>query len=493
MLVVGYKTLHSQKESIRVEVENSAREFETRIKTGVGSVLYLLGAAGEIYKNRNLSLEYVKKVHEINAQGNFVLDIPVMANLTGFGGLEESRLIAHEMATSLALTKYFAIVKGLNSSFAQVYYSSKNHFSTRYPYVWSDQYLFTKERLEQAPWRYATPELNPEGKRFFTPLHKCVRKEKILVTIGHPVYNQKTFMGTVNLDISVADESLFLASKNLHNGTYVIINEEGEVVAADGLNGYGVNVIHQADQLIDSQLLNVTAGTPEFVTVGNDFVLVKSFKDVPWKLYYYTNQLALYMNVMFAMGPLLLVILLLFRVKTLIKRLAASRDEQERQALTDPMTQLNNRRYLSKITDNLLGLMRRNGSTLAVVMLDIDKFKRVNDTYGHKVGDDVIIKLAQTLKAHSRQSDVTCRLGGEEFVLLLPDTTTEGALKMAETLRKEVEEIVMKLDDDQELRFTISLGVSEVKSSEFNFDAGMNRADAALYEAKEGGRNRVCG
>ncbi len=156
------------------------------------------------------------------------------------------------------------------------------------------------------------------------------------------------------------------------------------------------------------------------------------------------------------------------------------------------MTKLYNRRYLSEITQHLLGLMRRNSSALSVVMLDIDKFKKVNDTYGHQVGDDVIIKLAKTLQKHTRTSDVIFRLGGEEFLVLLPETGVDGAVSVAETLRVEVEKLLIILSDEIELRFTISIGVSEVKRDEQNFDAAMTRADAVLYEAKESGRNRVC-
>ncbi|MGB6018350.1 MAG: diguanylate cyclase [Sulfurimonadaceae bacterium] len=492
MVVVGYQTLNNQKDSITIEVENTASEFETRIKTGVGSILYLHSAAGEIYKNREVPLKYVEKVHEVNAKGDFVLDIPELSNLTGFGGMESSRKVVHEMASSLALTRYFKIVKGLNKSFVRVYYASKHNFSTSYPYVWSDQFMWNASLLEKPLWRFATPNLNPKGALFFTPLHKCVRKKKVLVTIGHPIYNRKEFLGTVNLDIAVASESAFLKSKNLHGGTYVIVNREGEIVAASGLDGYSSDVIHHANKLLTPEILATEATDEEGVSLGSDYVYVKTFESAPWKLYYIKNRVDVYINSLYYVGMMFIVILLLFRVKTLIKRLSSSRDELERQALTDPMTKLYNRRYLSEITQHLLGLMRRNNSQLAVVMLDIDKFKNVNDTYGHLVGDDVIIKLAQTLQKHTRKSDVTCRLGGEEFVVLLPETALEGAMSVAETLRSEVEKLLLTLGDEIELRFTISIGVSQVKIGEKNFDAAMTRADAALYEAKESGRNRVC-
>lgn len=492
MIAVGYQTLNSQKEKIRIEVENTANEFKTRIQAGVASVLYLQAAAGEIYKNREIPLAYATKVHEINPQGDFVLDDPALSNLTGFGGMVQTKAVIHEMASSLALTKYFAIIHGLNKSFVRVYYASKHRFSTRYPYVWSDQFMWNRAMQQEPLWVSATPSANPEGTLFFTPLHKCERKEKILVTIGQPIYHKKEFLGTVNLDIEVAAESAFLGSKNVHDGSYVIVNKEGEIVAASGLEGYSDKMVNRALTLVPSEILANKDTGDELLSLGSKYLYVKTFKSAPWKLYYIKEKAGIYMNSLYYVGMLLVVILLLFRVKTLIKRLADSRDELERQALTDPMTKLFNRRYLAETTRHLLELMRRNRSPLSTVMLDIDKFKKVNDTYGHQVGDDVIILLAETLQKHTRKSDVICRLGGEEFIVLLPDTTVDGALSMAETLRKEVEKLVITLSDAIELRFTISIGVSAVHMDDQNFDPAMTRSDAALYEAKESGRNRVC-
>ena len=491
-LFVGYQTLNSEKEKIRVEFENTANELNTRIKTRIGSILSLNAAAGEIYKNRETPHQIVSKVHEINAEGDFVLDVPQLANLTGFGGLGHSKKLIHEMATSLALTKYFAIIKELNDDLVRAYYISKNNFLTSYPYVWSDQYMWKAKMMERPQWLYATPAVNKNRTLFFTPLHKCLRKEKVLVTIGAPFYIEDEFLGTINIDLDVAAEHNFLESKNLHKGTYVIVNRDGQVVAASGLKGYSDKVIFFAKQLLSPEILSVQSSDGKSVTLDSDYVYVQDVENAPWRLYYIKNKLSIYMTPLYYVGMLLAVILLLFRVKTLIKRLSASRDELERQAVTDPMTKLYNRRYLAEITQHMLGLMRRSSSDLAVIMLDIDKFKNVNDTYGHQVGDDVIIKLAETLQAHTRKSDVICRLGGEEFLILLPETGVDGAMSKAETLRQEVEKLCLTLGDGIELRFTISLGVSKVYPDEENFDAAMTRADTALYAAKEGGRNRVC-
>ena len=492
MFAVGYETLKSQEDSIRVEVDNTDREFETRIKTGVASVLYLHATAGEIFKNPDLSMEYVSKLHEVNAQGDFVLDVPGFSNLTGYGEIKHNHDVLHEMATSLALTRYFRIVKGLNKSFERVYYISKNHFATIYPFMWSDQFVWSPKLLENAFWEYATPTLNPKGQLFYTPIHRGLRNERPLVTVGHPIYNGEEFIGTVNLDIDLGFESAFLESKNLHEGTYIIVNEEGEVIAASGLKGHNVKEIIAAKRLVGMEVLRGKPTATEPISLKDEYLYVKSFENVPWRLFYVKKKIDLYLNSLIYVGMIFIVILLLFRVKVLMKRLAKSNYELEFQALTDPMTKLYNRRYLTEMSQQLLELAQRNGSQLSVLMLDIDKFKNVNDTYGHKVGDDVIIILAETLQEYTRKSDVVCRLGGEEFVVLLPDTPLNGALKLAETLRQQVEALKVKLDDDKVLRFTISIGVTQVNQSEKDLEISIARADGALYEAKEGGRNKVC-
>ncbi len=162
-------------------------------------------------------------------------------------------------------------------------------------------------------------------------------------------------------------------------------------------------------------------------------------------------------------------------------------------ASTDPMTKLYNRRYFTKISDHIFDLTKREKQNLSIVMLDIDKFKNVNDTYGHKVGDEVIISLANKLIEHQRKSDIVCRYGGEEFVILLPNTSIEGANILAQKIRKDIELFTTKLSSSESLKFTISLGVSQVDlENSKNIELALKRADDALYEAKETGRNRVC-
>ncbi len=162
-------------------------------------------------------------------------------------------------------------------------------------------------------------------------------------------------------------------------------------------------------------------------------------------------------------------------------------------ASTDPMTKLYNRRYFNEISKNILEQERENSSELSIMMMDIDKFKNVNDTYGHSIGDEVISFVADILRKFQRKSDVVCRYGGEEFVMLLPNTSIKEALSVAQRVRKHIEESILDAKENESFKITISIGISQIDLlKETNIEASLNRADKALYKAKDLGRNRVC-
>ncbi len=162
----------------------------------------------------------------------------------------------------------------------------------------------------------------------------------------------------------------------------------------------------------------------------------------------------------------------------------------QNQATRDPLTSLYNRRYFEEEVKKQIIKAKDSGSHYSVLMLDADLFKRVNDTYGHKTGDRVLIELAAKAEKALRDKDIVARYGGEEFVVFLPDITAEQAYKVADRLRESIASIVVHSDDNQEVRFTVSIGVSSSDISD-NVDMLVKTADEALYRAKQNGRNRV--
>lgn len=165
-------------------------------------------------------------------------------------------------------------------------------------------------------------------------------------------------------------------------------------------------------------------------------------------------------------------------------------DELSKLAAHDPLTRLLNRRGL---LDALEANFRSRTATPAYLLIvDIDHFKQVNDTYGHKVGDTVLSHVAETLKTSVRQGDLICRLGGEEFVVIAQNTNRAGVLQLAERTRAMVEcSQIPGLRPDQLIRCTVTIGVSDDFNNVQAFDDALQRADAALYRGKVTGRNRV--
>ncbi len=161
--------------------------------------------------------------------------------------------------------------------------------------------------------------------------------------------------------------------------------------------------------------------------------------------------------------------------------------ELEKMAATDSLTKLYNRHVLTTIFEKEKAKAKRNKIPLSFVMLDIDHFKKINDTLGHLTGDSVLIKLAKILTAHVRAADTIGRWGGEEFIIILPETDLEGAAILAEKLRKTIE-----LSDFENAKsITASFGVAQCQEED-TMEILIEKADKALYVAKENGRNRVC-
>jgi len=161
------------------------------------------------------------------------------------------------------------------------------------------------------------------------------------------------------------------------------------------------------------------------------------------------------------------------------------------QATTDPLTGLYNRRFLMGFLQRELDRARRAATPVAAIMLDLDHFKRINDTFGHAAGDLVLTEIAGLLKRHIRGSDMVCRLGGEEFVLILPGASLDGARQRAENIRNLVKSSDLKYHEQPLGTITASLGVALFPDHAEEGESLLHAADEALYEAKSAGRDRV--
>ena len=177
----------------------------------------------------------------------------------------------------------------------------------------------------------------------------------------------------------------------------------------------------------------------------------------------------------------------------IIETTQADNARLEAMATTDPLTHLSNRRALLDRLAIELDRARRYGTVVSLLMLDVDHFKRINDTHGHLVGDDVLREMGGVLQHAVRAVDVVARFGGEEFVVVLPETGPEGAVAFAERLREKIESHVFRHGESVTPRLTASIGVASYPGLRVETtDDLIARADEALYRAKTDGRNRVC-
>lgn len=158
-------------------------------------------------------------------------------------------------------------------------------------------------------------------------------------------------------------------------------------------------------------------------------------------------------------------------------------------ATTDQLTSLSNRHYFTSELVKQINIWRRYQRPLSILILDIDFFKKVNDSYGHMAGDYVLQMLARICQNAVRDIDTVARIGGEEFAILLPSTAVNGAMRTAERIRKETEAFSFKYEDAR-FRVTVSIGVTELTDDSWSITEFMKAADDMLYKAKNSGRNR---
>ncbi|MDX1378228.1 MAG: diguanylate cyclase [Anaerolineales bacterium] len=166
--------------------------------------------------------------------------------------------------------------------------------------------------------------------------------------------------------------------------------------------------------------------------------------------------------------------------------------EFEQLSITDPLTGIYNRRFFDEIAGKELERAKRSASLLTIIILDIDHFKEINDTYGHLIGDQVLINLANIYQENMRSMDIFARYGGEEFIILMPDTSADSAHQTTERLRTALEETPLAIYEDKEIFVTISAGIAVCDGHEsVDVSTLLERADQALYTSKQSGRNKT--
>ncbi|MBJ6800720.1 diguanylate cyclase [Geomonas propionica] len=268
--------------------------------------------------------------------------------------------------------------------------------------------------------------------------------------------------------------------------------------AKDGMEGFKTLIDCKADLVICDvemprmdgyKFLQLVASRPDLQ--GLPIIMLTGKMDFNSKIRGLEQGASDYLTKPFDSGELVARVKVQLKIKSLQDELKKANEQLKRLTNIDHLTGLFNRRYLAEVLEAEFFRAKRNGENLSLVMVDIDFFKQVNDTYGHQNGDVVLSSVADVIQQQMRAYDSAARYGGEEFVMVFPGTTLEGGVMAAERLRLAVidHHFPHPLDD---LTVTVSAGVAGYPSPQVdNLDSLFRRADEALYRAKQNGRNRV--
>jgi|GEM_PF-403741 len=406
-------------------------------------------------------------------------------NLTGVGTVPMGGPERQEMNLALSFNDYFRHLYDRMPEIAWIYYTSEQGFMNLYPWTASSSAKYTASMKNDAFYTVVTPENNPAREPVWTKVYLDAAGKGPMITLSSPVYYGDKFCGVISIDYTTAMLQGLLKSSY---PTY-LLNANNEVIAAGGFT-IGADksyVIKDILRFSDTELqLIQDAESGKVSLIGINYIYKAKLTDMPMTLIMITPRLNIVMKSIVKTLPIIFTGIMLGVTLLVIMKLRRTRDKLRDSALTDPLTGLKNRRFLDTIMETEIARADRYKQSMSMLCLDLDHFKNVNDTWGHPIGDEVLLMTAVLVKQTIRESDVVVRLGGEEFIVLLPQTGIEAALEAAERIRKAIEAAKHPIAG----KFTVSVGVIERNKGE-SYTGMYKRVDEALYLAKNAGRNCV--
>ena len=399
-------------------------------------------------------------------------------SLSGMGSADNARkYYGKEINTILKLSSRFnSIVKSL-PEITWVYYTSINRFIFVAPVLSPKDYLFKKADYQRNFWREAEPGHNPEQKQIITRLYDDAAGQGLMITISSPVMLDKQFSGVISLDLGLEFlRSLLTSEFNSPLGEYLLVDESSFLVGKVDNFKIGTK-IQLPDMPGDDQNIIYFQGKYWLITEVVDGQL--------WLVHTFAKNKLTWAAIIKSLPIWLILIITLILAFVLIK-LQESHKHVLELSRVDPLTGLLNRRGLYEAIKQPINYCKRHHNGWSVVIMDIDYFKNVNDTYGHDVGDEVIEKIGHLISNMLRKSDIASRWGGEEFLLFLPDSNVKTACHIADKILKAVQKERITSKD---IHITLSSGCAEAGENE-SFSDVLKRADKKLFEAKEQGRNQ---
>ncbi|CCN33270.1 putative GGDEF family protein [Vibrio nigripulchritudo SO65] len=399
-------------------------------------------------------------------KGTLTMDVPLQS---------ANDPISEEIAAVLSINEQAGTVIDDLKMTVWAYYLSKNRFLFLSPKLPVETFQFSDILYEKPFWTELLPEKNPDRKQVVTELYDDAAGQGLMITISDAVYRGDEFLGIVAIDIGL-DLMTSLLKVGAAPGESYLIDENMQLTASLSPFALGDKLPILVSDTGENWKESDEGWFYCTPTINKELFLVHRLK-----------KTTLLLEAMKASSTVwsLLMIGCVLSILSFFTYVSAKKNRQL--MLVDPLTGLYNRRGFYSFIQPIFQQSLRNQQKCGLLVIDIDHFKKINDSFGHNVGDEVIRSIAADIRRVASQSSVACRWGGEEFVILLQDTTLDRAHWVAEKIHLA---IAKSKHGSKSLTVTVSIGLT-VSSADIKVDEMMKKADIALYEAKEAGRNQT--
>jgi|GEM_PF-1996705 len=383
--------------------------------------------------------------------------------------------LLNEMAATLSVDPIFNAFINKIETAQHIYYTSKKAFTYIAPVEPLNVFKFDQDHYQKPFWEHVKPENNPWQNLTISEINDPNTHRVAGITLSNPVTVNDEFIGAISIDISTKDLNQLLAIDQTIKSSF-LVNDDQTIIASQNPKKLGKS-------------LDVISLDTHGKCIKNDGGWVFSVpivKDELFLIHFMSNGEILSQAAKNSMSLCALSFLgLLLTVVTL--KLSRASETNKKLMLIDPLTKLYNRRGFEQLTSPTTAHINRTNQSWAALIIDLDHFKRINDQYGHAVGDKVLISIANILKEYNRDESIVCRWGGEEFLIFVPYATQNSATEVAERIRDKVEQTD---HINSPIPITCSIGFA-IKGTEDDLETTVNNADKALYEAKQSGRNNT--
>ncbi len=415
----------------------------------------------------------ISGIAEDTPTGRFSID----GNLTSFVYKDKLSIeVKNEMSAALNLKATFYSALNNINDLKWVYFLSINKFMYSVPNVQLEFAQFDGNIYSKEYWVNSMPNQNRQRRLVTSNVYLDSAGQGYLVTLSLPIYFEEEFLGIIALDVSM-DGFHRIVNNEQNPGELFLLDENNSILASNVSFTMGEVIYNPKGELIDNVIHLDQNGFDYygFDIIDNEITfLQRSEREEKYRLA--INNSIRELSLLFVV---VIMTYMIYSFRMLITRVGVL-------ANIDPLTGLLNRRAMENSVMPLLSINDRYEQKMCFVLADIDYFKNINDTFGHVVGDEVLVSITRILKSCLRSSDLLSRHGGEEFLIVLPQTDIESGSLLAERIRTSVENT---RTGNEKVAVTISIGCIECRKEE-SFDSAITRADTMLYKAKTTGRNR---